>query len=366
MFLFAYAYRTTTLPLQSQSIAIRAAYLIADEAYICGDLFFTVFIDKTLNISSPQLALMFLEENQQDPEAKSAFQSTLKAMKSYHAMKHKPGKVILAMKQMEKTIMKMWDEYRSTFITAAMSTGLPELSKIPQDDSLGILGSSSTHPEQDDKHNMPCSKVLLLDMENDLTPIERNYFMLPHEYTAIHQQDNTKGFDFTNWNEPNLTFYNLNILTAAELMLVREQLRPAAQPFCEAIDKWSAMIPTFLSAAQSYGWYQQFVKPAAAALQHAIDANKILNDIPRLTRNDARVEFHIGEAPTQAIWLFFDMHLSIAEATKKVLQKPAAQAFAAKRKPYFSMKTIAPIEQKIDEPAASEAISAVKKSIVFD
>jgi len=363
MYLYSYAYQSPNLHLQSQSVAIRAAYLVADEAYVCGDLFFSVFINKTFNTDNPQFALQLMEENEQDPETKKAFQGTLRTMKSYNAMKHKPGTVIKAMKSMEKTIVAMWDKFRSTFIAVATATGLPELGKIPEGGALGILGSSMTNPELDDKDNMPCSKILLLDVDDENAPTERNYFMLPHEYAAMHQADTGKGFDFANWHEPAFSFYNLNILTAAELMLVREQLRPAAQPFCEAIDKWSAMIPTFFNLPQSYGWYQQFVKPAAAALQQAIDANKILSDIPRLTGNDTKIDFHIGEAPTQAIWLFFDMQHGIPQATTKVLQKPAAQAFAAKRKPYFSIKTIAVPEEQILE--AGE-ITAVKKSIVFE
>jgi len=366
MFLFNYVYLSPTLNLKSQSLAIRASYLIADEAYICGDLDYSVFIDKNFYTTNPQFAaeIMLLEEK--DPEAQKALKETISTLKQFKTMKHKTGKLIVFQKQVEKMVMNAWQEFRTRLVAASKSTGLSELSKIPESDSLGVLCSSSTNAEEDSKNAIPCSRILLLEMQDDNVPTAQNYFMLPYEYTAMYRADTTTGFDFTNWNESNLSFFNINILTATELMLVRTQLRPVAKPFCEAIDKWSAMLPTFTIYAQSYGWYQQFVKPAAAALQQAIDANEILSAIPRLSGNNVITTVHIGEAPTEALWLFFDMHQNIADETKKVLQKPEAKAFAAKRKPYFSMNFIDEAKSEIQQPNGNEEIVPVKKFISFD
>jgi len=361
MDLITYSYNKSLLSHMNDSVALRASFLIADEVFAAGNLYHGIYIDRTLEPHTAQQAAKVLLTFEVNPEAIRALKDVIQCIKDYKNIKQKTTPIINSIKRMERTIMKAWEDCRKNITDFYVKTGLPELKKVRHTDALTILGAGSD-AEELSKNSYACSKVLLLETRERNAPVEQTFFMLQAEYKQMHADT---GFNFNNWNELNLTFCNINVLTGAELVAVREQLRPAAKPFCEAIDKWSAMLPT-LTPEQSYGWYQQSIKPAAAALQQAIDANEILNEVNRLTKDNAKVCIHIGEAPTQVMWLFYDVHQSIPEATKRVLEKPESISFGAKRKPYFSISYVNWENVHNLKPKAEEEITAVKKSIVFD
>jgi hypothetical protein len=364
MNLFTYCYRAEKIHVANHSIAIRAAYLIADVAYVAGDLWFYVDVERSFTTTKPLLAARILRKREVDPQKIKEWDETIRVMKRGNAMKHKPPKVISTLKKLEKLVMLNWEEFKAQLIEATKGTGMPELNRITDEEGLGCLvayGSAESTLE----NAVPCSKMLMHDSMDENANPQKSYFILTADYSMGLQTNHHQKFDFTNWMEANLSFYNLNILTASELMLVKKQLGEASKPFCEAFDKWNAMLPTF-TPEQSYGWYKQFVKPAAARLQQAIDANEILSSIPRLTNNDAKFSVCIGEAATQAIWLYYDVVHSIDPETHKVLQQPEAKAFAAKRKPYFSIQYSQIPNPKSEVPEVEQVVAPVKKSISFD
>lgn len=243
-------------------------------------------------------------------------------------------------------------------------TGIIEIQKIHDKEVVFFYGAYN-QPELFEEGHYPCSKFLMLDDSEEDVPWEKNCFMFTNQFNQMQQNADTKLDETAYWHEPILQFNNLNTLKGAELQLLRLQLRPAASPFCEAVDAWAAKMNE-LTYEDSRAWFRQQVLPAAQNLQQAIDDNDLLKQITALVNDNSLIKLYAGDITMQASWQFFEHVGSMHPETKAILQQPENQLLAQKRKPFFHIE----LEQNPDDSWQNffntHEPAAVKKSLSFD
>jgi len=379
MNLFTHHFLSSKLHLKHQSIAIRAAYLMADNVLLGGDLFNAVGIQELLSSFHPITALKFMAEDPKcDPAMRHEYLETMDVLKMTAKVKHKNPQQIIAQKRLENWVIQAWKDYSEGMIKANKSTGVAQIKVLMEKGENVFYAPTSDRPEEKQEEYCECSKMLQFNLQEDDILPEQSCFMLPAEFMVKLSSERKDKVDKDDCNKIQFTYFNLNRLTPAELIAVKAQLRATAKPFCEAMDKWNAMLAEepesggfkwfkgLKKNALDNVWYMENVKPAAEALQEAIDCNEILSSIPLATGNNLQVYVHLGTCPTNNIWKFFDSYGLIPEETKLVLEQKEARYFAGKRKPYFAISYSVSTEHTVEQNSSDEAATPVKKSISFD
>jgi len=380
MNLFTHHFLSSKLHLTHQSIAIRAAYLMADNVLLGGDIYNAVGIEELLSKFQPLTALRFMAEDPKcDPAMRHEYLETMDLLKMTAKVKHKSPQQIIARKRLENWVTQAWKEYGEDMIKVNKSAGVAQIKVLMEKGENIFYAPTSARPEEKREGFYECSRLLQFNLQEDDILPEQSCFMLPSEFMNQLKSEGKDKVDGDDCNEIQFTYFNLNLLSPAELIAVKRQLSTTAKPFCEAMDKWNALLAEepesggfkwfkgLKKNAVDNVWYMENVKPAAEALQEAIDCNEILSSIPLTTGNNLQVYVHLGTCPTDSIWKFFDSYGLIPEETKVVLEQKEARYFAAKRKPYFAISYSPEATQRHDEQAPSdETATPVKKSISFD
>lgn len=253
-------------------------------------------------------------------------------------------------RQLEKIMDKMFTAMRDEYFQKNDRKLLADLTGLLDEDVFGAAWIDAAQPE-DDREGEACSTLLRLLFDR-CEPGTNPVFCLPAPFAgtdagrqwpaALPGQEARAGQGRVVLRMPTLRH-----CSAGELLKLRGDCRPLAEPFCRAMDRWtenrSAEVPEAVSSA-------------AAALQ------SLLQNHPLLQAAEGGLELYAGILPVAALWTGLRQLRAVPDATWAVLA-PLLPAAATGRP---TLMTAATALSPVRSLAPELAVRLRKKSIAID
>jgi len=308
------------------------------------------------------------------PDWKERFDEYLADMKNINKIKHKPPKLIILLKRIEKEIDEMFIEFKEWMLQKLMADGLPQLEPLMNANEIIAQVMNMNDPEKHEEGRcVAASKLLTLSVEKP-DEYELCLFFLPPEFL--------KSEEVLNWNiltssdkkaadpssiylEHCFTLPNVNMLTAAELKAVKEQLHSDAQPFLQHADEWLKLSYSTETESGTHDFFIKNLLPATRPINDSIAKNELLKYCSSGGVSSGSMEIFLGEMPVQEIWKVYKHFGVIKEDTWAKLMECKEEPRFKKRWPVMAMNI--PWHPTVQQQGKEQAqVLPVKKSISID
>ena len=364
------------IDLKAESIALRAALLLADDAVTAGQ---GVTIIDFNNFYTPKkffqkAAMIEIYYEKKEDDKAEGIREIIATYKVIQKIKHKPGQLIARIKKLENSIDALFNDIKREYYEGFEKNGLPQLNPLMDEDYFNAYWIDSHNPETEKENQIAASTLLLNRMKDaEKGPV---IFLLTPEFffSEFYSEEIIKTSKDKRWYQPEKIYFerclalpNINLLSAPEIKKIRAELQPSAQPFCRLMDEWIGMPRNDEDTFETKPFLKKKILSAAAALQKNIDSNELLNHYKNLQDNQAVMELIAGEIPVSMLWEFFKHYSVINEETNAVLlkEKEKAPSFP-KRFPVLLVRLPGNSEAPATQKKEMEDVAPVKKSISID
>jgi len=362
--------------LNSESIALRASFLLADETVSAGDGYFTINFEEYYNAKKFSQKAKLVEahyEKSNDEHAKD-ISAALEMYRGLQKIKHKPGQLITQLKKLEITIEGIYRDMKAGFLAVMEKSGLAQLKPLTEEEYFSAWYYDIANSETDDPEHMPASKVMLLSMPEEdrenvvhfLTQEFYNKGFFDSEFVTTQVLNNKPVAERTYFKHC-FTLPNINLLSAVEIKTIRGQLHASSSVFNAKVNEWITLFKNKDGANASRSFFKKEVLASAGTLQKSIEENELLRHYGNLQNNDVKVELHAGAVPALMIWEFYSYHKIITEKTTEILKREAAkEEWKNKFLPVLVLRLPDYPMVPRSQQESGEDIKPVKKSISVD
>ena len=340
--------RPSKLHQRSESIALRACYLLSDFIISAGTSGDNIHFENIMGQMNLRQQLQIIEahyKNSETPLPETAEQYH-KMIQDFRKIKHKNRLQIIALKKLETWVDSAYKFIVDQLKEEAALTGLPELKGLVDGKSIGFTRMSQADLESDKDECTPASKLLKLDFpvkEGEPEPKEEDYslFCLTAEFftdlfpakgTVVSYSDSAANDSTKCGLQKCFTLPNINLLTAIELKSIRKQLEPLSAEFRKQTNAWLKIFEE-PDTGNTMEHFQKNVWPHAASLQAAIAQNELIQHTYASQRSVSYIELWMGEIPTAVLWQFYKDFEVIHDATWNILEE------ALKNEPKWQKRT---------------------------
>ena len=320
---------------QTESVAIRLAYLLCREISCVGNSSETIWVEDLLKKASIQQQLFLIESDAKKSGTDFAdVEAFIQTWKTAEKVKHKTPQQIKIQKKVEASIRNLYEDIANEIIERCALTGLPALRSLTGTGTLGFVPMNSENLESNEG-KFTAASVFLKDEPHPNHPLpetpseNRALFCLTPEFFfnqvfdpgTIYNTNQAEARQPQNsWLHKCFTIPNINLLSAVELQTTRKLLDPVGAEFRNQGNNW-IKITDGIEEGDSVSYFQKNVLPHAASLQAAIMQNDLLKYLQASQRSDANIEVWMGEIPMTLMWSFYKTFEVIGDATWNILQQ---------------------------------------------
>ncbi|HLG33467.1 MAG TPA: hypothetical protein VI757_01190 [Bacteroidia bacterium] len=364
------------IDLKVESIALRAALLLADDAVTAG---MSVSIIDFNNFYTPKkiyqkATMLEIYYDKKEDAMAEEIRQIIAGYKAMQKIKHKPGQLIARLKKLENSIDALFNDVKKEYYEVHEKNGLPQLNPLMDEDYFNAYWIDSHNPEKEKENQIAASTLLLNRMKDaEKGPV---IFLLTPEFffNEFYTEEIIKSSKDKRWYQPEKIYFerclvlpNINLLSAPEIKKIRAELQPSAQPFCRLMDEWIRMPRNDEDTFKTKPFLRKKILSAAAALQKNIDSNELLNHYKGLQDNQVVIELIAGEIPVSMLWEFFKHYSVIKEETNAVLLKEKEKVSSfPKRLPVLLVRIPGNSEAPATQKKEMKDVAPVKKSISID
>lgn len=375
----------TKINSMNHSLAIRASLFMANNIVLAGDLpgygihYENIAHGSDLEVKSKVLQNKFRKAA--DGEHEQLFEDILAILHQYKKVKHKSKEQLVTFKRIEKIINEDFDIYIQENLDRFKQLGLPQLVSF---DKQGIFHYAKIYfdaPETEREARDQCvrgSHVLAYATELALeyeTPTDKGkdeewkkVFMMPYHF--FDTDDWNAGAAFLNINDINaarndsavmhklFSLPNIQALSATELDVMRQQLKPHYTAWHQATQDWIWKCKNM--EPDAFNDFEHKVIPAIEPLRTALAANQVVMDCTHIDEQKMVMEIYAGMMPVDTFIRFWDYYKAIKPETKEAYEKMLDERkHSSMRIPFLALKLIS-TAKPIDQPTE---LKAVKKSL---
>jgi hypothetical protein len=363
----------STLTPNLESFATRIGYLLGDITINAGSTESVIFTEYNVADLSVKQKIEILERCLENEADREALETSKRVLKEHNKTKHKSPQQIVAYKKLEHSLAALCNHAINEYWNAVSKTGLLELRNLVDDKAFAFYGINENAEDNSDCH-VPASELLQL-----LNPEEEGpeMFFLPQEffrdefwedlpYTISETEAEAEDLNKV-YYDCCFTFPNLNLLSAAQLKLVRKQLSDAGAQYRANADEWMRRCYNSEDVSSRINYFNVHVLPAAQTLQQAIQQNEILQHCSRLQYDSVKFDVLMGEIPVYMLWDFYKSVEVITEPTWEKLSLVKEEgSLKNKRWPFMVLGILKDEKNEQTLPGIENQIASVKKSILID
>ena len=192
------------IDLKAESIALRAALLLADDAVSAG---MSVSIIDFNNFYAPkkffQKATMIeiYYDKREDAKAEEMRQ-IIAAYKTAQKIKHKPGQLIARIKKLENSIDALFNDIKREYYEGLENSGLPQLNPLMDEKYFNAYWIDSHNPETE-KENQVAASTLLLNRMKDAAKGPVIFLLTPEFFfSEFYSEEIIKPSKDKRWYQP--------------------------------------------------------------------------------------------------------------------------------------------------------------------
>ena len=354
-----------------EAFATRTGYLLGDITVNAGSTETMIIGDFNIAYLSFKEKIEILEKTASNEEQREVIEISKRILKEHNKIKHKTSQQIAAFKKLEHLLGQLCNQVINDYWDQVKKTGLLELRHLADDKAFGFY-TINTNAEDSSGYNVPASELLqLLNSEEEgpeMFLLQQEFFRdeffenLPHITFETEAEDLDKAcYNYC------FTLPNINLLSAAELKLVRKQLSNAGALFRANTDEWMRQCYSSKDVSKRIDYFNTHVLCAAQTLQQAIEQNEILQHCSRLQYHSMKVDVLMGEIPIYLLWEFYkEFNVITAPTWEKLNAVKEEGLLKNKRWPFMVLGFSNNEEKDKTLPELQTEIGSVKKSILVD
>ncbi len=364
------------------SVNTRLGLLLADGPIVDGYTQFMVDFDKSFGSLTPavQMDSIIQAAEKTDSQEAAQLREFVLQHKKMRALKRKDKQVLIAMKRYDQLVSVYTKSHLDDANVKGQEFGYYQLRPLLEEPFVMFYHCYPSRPEGSDEYVAPLSE--LLQMMGD--PYDRKLgkediaFVLPLEFmaptglppgagpisAALPKGAAPEADEEAIWMEPILQLPNINILSAEEIMAIRQELHLPGSAFRAAMDEWIADCHhNRRTVRERARFFEETVRPAAQPIQQAMNENKILmahrmaHEVKQL-----QMPLFVVEMPLRVLW---DLYEKADALPAETLQKLRALWDTVGRK-RFPMFVAAPNDLFSSDPLAKttdEAFAAALQNM---
>lgn len=354
-----------------EAFALRAAYLISEQAIATGVapnlIYFTDLFHDNLS-TKMQLHFMELFCNHYGwSDFFPVIENFKNIFQSANKLKHPPPQVIAAKKKVEYLLRKEYLDLRKHIIKCEAQQGLTPLRPLMKEGEFSFINTEISEPEKKTENKTAVSEImqtgfdreglkegLCLMLTDDFFTSEtgRQLTIVPSATTEAMQPTSSYG-------QTLFALPDLNLLTAAELLSIRQAIQPQAASFQKAVRQWVSSFEEGKEQSQISTFNNELI-PAASTLAEALSANPLLRQ-----QTEPVAEVLAVSLPITVVWQQYRECKTIPDESWQKMQE-MKEEIAQKMQPVFIIRykdREAFRQRHLNE---EQTLRSVKKSIAID
>ncbi len=318
----------------SDSLAIRIAYLLGETVAMAGNVVHDFAFKEMLARTSLKYKVDFLEQmynNENSYNPGIDYYNTKRIIKNFAASKNKTTQLIAAYQKLERSVTAIFDSVVKNYSDKLlMSSGFIALVDLIDEKILKVFITGLIDEESTLDKNVKASCILSLDFD-EASPtkiflLKEHFFRQPfadnHIYVDADHPD--ANLTTTVMIEPLFTMPNPSSLKISELKLIRNELTTARQHFHEKFEEWVNLTCNGTNFEERKTILQSGILAAAKKIKDVMLNHPNFKHLEMVTNNERAIEVCIAEIPFQLI-LDYHVHYKIikdgALRQLKVLQQ---------------------------------------------
>lgn len=310
---------------QMKGIAIRIAYLLSTQFRMSGDDSYHFAMAEDMHNFSFEQKLIFLDEREKGvPEPNNFYQKYKQTQKAFKTPAGYRKEVIVAKKQMEITVDKIFKRIFSNMVKGSEELGLANLKGIQNSLSYGEYYISRLTIESDNENVCRLSEVLQLnlDEEDNKSPFIfiLNYpFLLPEFDLGDTIMPKLNSFSENGFLQELFTLSNYNNFSVADLNTIRFEIKSNLENFQQAINVFAALTE---KPAEAFDHLQNNIVPAAAALSESLNGTSLIGNYKNFMPAATNIgKLYLGMVPRHVLFKYFEFTKAANEKTIEVLDR---------------------------------------------
>lgn len=307
-----YNYSESKLNKSVTNLSLRVAYLFGNDVKAAGSIWGFILLEEFFNSFKLKQKIKMLQEHYELEEDKLVLENLLSVLKSSNTVKHKSGQALAAQKKIEIVIEKIFKDWVNSIAVLPDVQNYIELKKLCKEDTFDFYQISDENPEDDNEPHIPASKIFLRTLEG--FEEGKGIFFLPADFFQEYLSKKLEYYSSSDVEAANpqntyfegcFNFFDLRVLTAAELEAARLQISSEVPSFMKVLDEWIILCSSSANTTERLSFFKNNVLSEVKKVEKAITENKLLQHYFRLQNDEYRFQFLIGEMPVKVLFEYY-------------------------------------------------------------
>jgi hypothetical protein len=369
-----YNYQDSIIHPSYESVAIRIAYMLGFKINSAGTSYRLLDFDNFYVTDKTERQLALLQNAHRKNEDEKNLEQTTEAialLKELKKKKHLNRDEVILKNSIERNALGNFKQLKAHMKANLMNTGLPQLAELVDRNEIKIsVVDVVAHEGKAGSKAAAISDILQLKHkeagEDSLFFLTPEFFH-PDFTTILSGNSDSEKQEREGYLKSYFYFPNVNCLTNAELMTLRNEMMTISTPLRQKLEEWMKMVYQNADEEITEKFLSTEVKEYSKAIDRFLDKNELLNHISRVNNEAIKIAFYFGEFPAKNTLEFFRYVKAVPDDSWTILeQEMKAEAFAGKRLPVLAISMLEePAKEKTGgQPEA--LVKPVKKYIPID